>query len=152
MVIHSWSAFIDLMESRVPCSPGLSIFDCPFVYFIDIYVLWDNKQRWSTIPRIPTTRTATTNLKTVEHKEKTMSYSVGNPCSDLGQAQACGEVQPVNGNPTLLLLYLDLPRHYRYKPTINILKKMHKHRCKAYCSCFLCGFVLPIFSFMCIVL
>jgi hypothetical protein len=51
-----------------------------------------------------------------------MSYSVGNPCSDLGQAQACGEVKPVNGIPTLLLLYLDLPRQYRYKPTININK------------------------------
>jgi hypothetical protein len=30
-----------------------------------------------------------------------MTYDVGNPNPDLGQAQRCGRVKPVNGIPTL---------------------------------------------------
>ena len=48
-----------------------------------------------------------------EH-QKNMPYDLGNPGPGLEQAQQCGWVKPVNGNP-ILSWYLDLQRQYTYK-------------------------------------
>jgi len=40
-------------------------------------------------------------LQIIEHKKKTTTYNIGNPGSDLGQAQTCGGVKPVDGIPNL---------------------------------------------------
>ena len=51
---------------------------------------------------------SSTNINEINNKhlnslntKKTMTYDVGNPNPDLGQAQRCGRVKPVNGIPTL---------------------------------------------------
>ena len=47
-----------------------------------------------------------------------MTYDVGNPNPDWGQAHICGVVKLVNGyQPTFFLL--DLQGQYRYKQTIE---------------------------------
>ena len=59
-----------------------------------------SKQWWSTIPPISTKRTTTSHPKSLNMK-KNMTYDIGNPGPDLGEKPTCGEVNPVNGIPTL---------------------------------------------------
>jgi len=53
-----------------------------------------------TIPPISTKRTTTFYLNLLNTKNNT-TFNFNNPCPDLGQAQKCGGVKPVNWIPTL---------------------------------------------------
>ena len=55
------------------------------------------KQCWSTIPITSPKRTITSRLKSLNMQKKPTTSDVGNPGPGLGQAQKCGEVNPLMG-------------------------------------------------------
>ena len=61
-----------------------------------------SKQWWPTMPSISTKQTITSHIKPMNIKNTTSDD--GNPGHDLGRAQKCDGVKPINGNPNCPLL------------------------------------------------
>jgi hypothetical protein len=65
------------------------------------------------------------NNSIIINKWKQSPLTLVNSCPGLGQAQQCGEVNPINGIPTLLLLIIGSLTQCIYKQTITVSIRFH---------------------------